>query len=142
MTPTEPLALHHSWPLFDTARHFDLGLVHDRIALPVTAPARVGQWSCDLRDQSLTWSDEVYDLFGLPRGAPLSRAETVALYCEESRAMMERLRAYAIRYRRGFTVDLSIRPGGGAIRRFRLIAAPECRDGQVLRISGLKLALN
>jgi len=139
MTPTEPLPLHHSWPLFDKTRHFGLGQIIGPIAMPMMEGA--GHWSCDLSDNRLTWSDPVYDLFDFPRGAAVTRADTLARYCEESRVVMERLRAYAIRYRRGFTIDLSIRPGGGTVRTMRLIAAPECEGGEVVRLHGLKMAL-
>jgi len=145
----EPLVLHHSWPLFEQARHFELGYVLNSAATDAMVPAAVGLigphhagvWECDLGDDSLIWSGGVYDIFGLPRGTPVSRDEAVALYAEESRALMERLRGYAIRHRRGFTVDSEIRPASGPARWMRLIAAPVCEDGRVVRLHGLKLAI-
>jgi PAS domain S-box-containing protein len=89
-------------------------------------------------DNNLTWSAEVYDLFGLPRDALLSRQEIVGLYAEDSRAAMERLRAYAIKHRRGFTLDAEIRTTGGHRRWMRLTAAPMCTGGRVVRLYGLK----
>ncbi|WP_083937324.1 PAS domain-containing protein [Sphingomonas sp. PR090111-T3T-6A] len=150
MTPARPLQLDHSWPLFERGQRFDLGFVGDgeEFLLPGPAPfsadARlladhgIGLWQCDLADSSLTWSAEVFDLFGLPRDAVLSRPEIVALYCEESRAAMERLRAYAIKHRRGFTLDAEIRTVGGEHRWMRLSAAPMCVGGRVVRLHGLK----
>ncbi|WP_106638872.1 hypothetical protein [Allosphingosinicella vermicomposti] len=150
----EPLPLHHSWPLFERERRFDLGRLLDwpGAAFPATASplaneeelARlgIGRWECDLDGDRLTWSAGVYDLFGLPRGAPVRRDETVALYIEESRSGMERLRAYAIRHQRGFTFDAQIRPAsGGDARWMRLIAAPVCEGGRVTRLHGLKQRL-
>ena len=96
---------------------------------------------CDLGDDSLIWSGGVYDIFGLPRGAAVSRDEAVALYAEDSRARMERLRSYAIRHRRGFTIDAEIRPASGQVRWMRLIAAPVCEGERVVRLHGLKLIL-
>ena len=101
----------------------------------------IGRWECDLKDTRLTWSDEVYDLFGLPRGVDLARAETVKHYCEGSRVAMERLRAYAIKHRRGFTLDAEIRRTDGTRRWMRLIAAPVCVDNKVVRLVGLKRAI-
>jgi PAS domain-containing protein len=139
------LQLHHSWPLSERGQRFELGLLHDGHDTPLPpldAPALVahglGTWQCDLGDNSLTWSSEVFDIFGLPRDARLSRSETVALYCEESRAAMERLRAYAIKHRRGFTLDAEIRPAHGRRRWMRLLAAPICEGGRVVRLHGLK----
>ncbi len=51
---------------------------------------------------------------------------------------MERLRAYAIKHRRGFTLDAEIRPDRGDRRWMRLLAAPVCEGGRVVRLHGLK----
>ena len=144
---TEPLALHHSWPIFEQARHFDLGSVLSCAVTDVVEPANVGDlglhhaglWECNLSDNSLTWSGGVFDIFGLPRGARISRDEAVAFYCEESRAAMERLRAHAIKHRRGFTLDVEINAVTGGRRWMRLIGAPVCEDGRAVRLHGLKL---
>lgn len=152
MKPTYPLPVYHSWPLDERARYFALGQVHgasglDRIAeawglaRPLTGHA-LGRWECDLADGNrLCWSDAVYDIFGIARGAAVERDEVAALYCEESRAAMERLRAHAIRHRRGFTIDVEIQPVVGKRRWMRLIAAPMCDGEQVVRLEGLKFRL-
>lgn len=150
MKQTYPLPVHHSWPVYERERFFELGQLHgcdtldpipDIVDVAATGQrrrTRLGRWDCDLSDNSLTWSDEVYDIFGIRRGAAVTRAESVALYGEESRAAMEKLRAYAIRHRRGFTLDVEIKPAQAARRWMRLIAAPVCVDDQVVRLHGLK----
>lgn len=147
MIQIDILPLTHSWPLFEQGQQFDLGcLSGSRGAVPIDlmldgealAHHGVGRWECDLSDNALTWSEGVYDLFGLPRGARLLRSEAVALYSERSRATMERLRAYAIRHRRGFTLDAEIVPALGARRWMRLIAAPICDRERVVRLQGFK----
>ena len=143
MKHKHPLPIHHSWPLYESARHFELGqlLGYDSLdAEPLASPRfrHIGHWSCDLADNSLSWSREVYDIFGLPDGAAVSRGEAVALYAEPSRAAMEKLRAYAIRHRRGFTLDVEIRPAMGEPRWMRLIAAPVCTGDTVVKLQGLK----
>lgn len=145
-----PLELCHSWPLYERARHFELGCLLSSAAIDVAGPAEVGQlallhagcWDCDLANDSLTWSGGVYDIFGLPRGAKVSRDEAVALYCEESRAAMERLRSYAIKHKRGFTLDVEIRPAaGGGQRWVRLIGVPVSEGDRAMRLHGLKLII-
>jgi len=143
----EPLALHHSWPIFEQARHFELGSVLSCAVTDIVEPAHVGAlghnhaglWDCDLSDNSLTWSGGVYDIFGLPRNAKIRREEIVAFYKEESRSAMERLRAHAIRHNRGFTLDVEINPATGGDRWMRLIGIPVCEDGRAVRLHGLKL---
>jgi PAS domain-containing protein len=83
----------------------------------------------------------VFDIFGLPRCLKINRNEAVTLYREESRAKMERLRAYAIKQRRGFTIDVELRPATGGNRWMRLIAAPVCDGTKVVRLHGLKLMI-
>ena len=149
MTPTEPLLLYHSWPLFEAPRNLELGSILNCAITDALEPNELGQlgpyhaglWECDLADNSLVWSGGVYDIFGLPRGAQVTRDEAVRLYCEHSRAAMERLRAHAIKHRRGFTIDVQIRVIGGVERRMRLIAAPVCEGDRVTRLQGLKLAI-
>ncbi len=34
-----------------------------------SAAAQIGVWECDLSDESLVWTDVVYDIFDLPRGS-------------------------------------------------------------------------
>ena len=147
MRQTHPLPIHHSWPLYERERHFELGQLHDYDAGLAIADAgrrlppglsSAGEWSCELADNRLSWSPEVYAIFGFPDGAEVSRDETVGLYGEGSRAAMEALRAYAIQHRRGFTLDAEIAPVVGARRWMRLIAAPVCEDGEVVRLQGLK----
>lgn len=151
LKPTHPLPVHHSWPLYERDRFFALGQLRgdemldpipdivDVAERPGSPHIRVGEWDCDLTDNNrLRWSDEVHDIFGIPRGAVVRREEAVALYAEESRAAMERLRAYAIRHRRGFTIDVEICPVTTPRRWMRLIAAPVCEADRVVRLQGLK----
>lgn len=143
------LALNCTWPLFEQARHFELGHVLSSAIIDIIRPETLGDlslhhaggWECDLADNSLTWSGGVYDIFGLPRDASVSREECVRYYGEESRAKMENLRAYSIKHQRGFTVDVEIRAAVGETRWMRLIAAPICVDNRAVRLHGLKLII-
>ncbi|WP_454882887.1 PAS domain S-box protein [Sphingomonas oryzagri] len=139
MKPFAGLPLTHSWPLFECEQQFELGATFDAdVVTEWRDLAKIGRWECDLRDNRLTWSSAVYLLFGLPEDASLARSETLPLYAEQSRVMMERLRAYAIRHRRGFTLDAELRPADGGTRWMRLIAAPIVRDGRVISLHGIK----
>ena len=150
ISQTQPLPIYHSWPLSELPRRFELGLILSCTVTDVIEPSEVGAlgihhagcWECDLSDESLRWSGGVHDIFGLPRGVNVTRDEAVGFYAEHSRAAMERLRAYAIRHKRGFTIDAEIRPAtGGASRWMRLIAAPLCDGNKAIRLHGLKLII-
>ena len=143
----EPYALSRRWPISEKARHFELGSLLSCAVIDLVEPAGVGQlgihhagcWECDLTNgDALTWSGGVYDIFGLPRGVAVSRDEAAALYREESRVAMERLRRYAIHHRQGFTLDADIRPATGGSRWMRLVAVPVVEGGRAVRLHGLK----
>ena len=102
---------------------------------------RIGWWECDLTNDRLSWTGGVYDIFGLPRDASITRSETLALYAEHSRAILERLRSDAIRNHCGFTLDAELRVAGGEERWSRVIGAPDIVGGKVVRLHGLKLWL-
>ena len=146
---TAPLELHHSWPLFQAPRQFELGFVLSSAVIDAIAPSEVGAlgihhagcWECDLSDNKLTWSGGVNDIFGLPRGAQLTRNEALSFYAEHSRAALERLRSYAIRHKRGFTLDIELRPASGGSRWVRLISAPVYENGRAVRLHGLKIVI-
>ena len=112
----------------------------DRIARDDEALAErgLGLWHCDLSDNSLSWTDGVYDIFGIDRDMDVPRLLAVSLYDPDSREAMEQLRAYAIRHRRGFTLDVDIRPLSGGHCAMRLIAAPILQGRRVIALHGVK----
>lgn len=144
MSSSDSLPLFHSWPLFDAASRMGLdGL--NILGLPdvdtarLAAQADIGVWSCDLTNgDRLRWSPQVYSIFGLPDGEPLTRSLAVSLYAERSRVAMETLRNYAIQHRRGFTMDAMIRRPNGDARWMRLCAMPIISEGRVVRLCGTK----
>jgi two-component system, LuxR family, sensor kinase FixL len=103
-----------------------------------SALAKIGVWEFDLQTEALSWTDGVYDLFELPRGAPVERSKILEFYEEESRRQMERLRADAIRDGGSFALDIRIRTARGNERWLRLTADVEQEAGRSIRIFGTK----
>lgn len=100
--------------------------------------ARVGIWECTLPDETLTWTDTVYELFELEPRSPLVREATVALYLPESRKKLTEVRSAAIRDGDGFTLDAQIVTAKGNLRWIRITAIVERTDGQPVRLFGMK----
>src|SRR5262245_59041639 len=72
-----------------------------------------GYWHCDIADhERLTWTDKVYELFGLPAGAPIERDWAVARYSDDSKTALKRIRTFALSRGFGFILDASISPEG------------------------------
>jgi hypothetical protein len=101
-----------------------------------------GYWACDLKDHDrLTWSEQVYDLFGLPVGAHVDRDWAVTRYAAQSRSALQRVRDFALRHACGFVLDAEIEPEGANSRWIRVLALPEFQDGLIVRLHGLKRML-
>jgi len=139
-----------SWPLWEQSSHFELGHILNSAVSDALEPSYVGAlgthhaglWECHLADNSLVWSGGVYDIFGLDRRAPVTREMALAQYTEPSRAMLDRLRSYAIEHRRGFTLDVEIAGRRPSSRRWmRVIGAPVIEDNRVIRLHGVKLII-
>jgi PAS domain S-box-containing protein len=96
-------------------------------------------WQCDLRDDSLTWSEGVYDLFGLPRGSALERDAIVAMYLPESQAELARLRGAAIAACGSFTFEARIRRADGEVRWMRITADVVTEKGVARYLYGTKI---
>ncbi|UIJ46691.1 PAS domain-containing protein [Sphingomonas cannabina] len=107
------------------------------VPIPLLAPLP-GAWQCDLKDDSLTWSRSVFDLFGIPRDTPIDRRDIVEMYCEESRELLERLRSEAIASRGSFTFEARIRRLDGTMRWMRVTADTLCSNGRVTHLYGQK----
>jgi two-component system sensor kinase FixL len=104
----------------------------------VSVLSKIGVWECDLASGQLVWTDMVYDIFGLPRGRPISREAALSLYEPKSRQEMERLRTEAIEHGTGFSLDIQIRSEAGEVRWVRLTAEIEQEAGRSVRIFGTK----
>lgn len=102
--------------------------------LPIQA-----RWECDLSDDSLTWTDGVYDLFGLERGIPVTREAILAMYSAESREELRRLRATAIAECGSFTFEAKIRRPDGQLRWMRVTADVEVENGVARYLYGTKI---
>jgi diguanylate cyclase (GGDEF)-like protein len=116
------------------------------LAKPAAAPAAFvhealsgpgGAWSCDLATEHVTWTDGVYDLFGIRRGQTLHRSAALDVYQSQSRSEMERQRAASIRSGKGFVLDCQLRSDGRS-RWMRLRLGVSYDQGRPIRIFGSK----
>jgi PAS domain-containing protein len=137
MSISAPIALTNSWPIYEASWRLPL-MGGGLDARPVLEKNGIGQWNCRLSDDSLTWSESVYALFGIPVEERLTRALAKACYVQSSLIAMEALRTHALRHRRGFSLDARIQRPNGDLRWMRLKAAPVLCEGRIVRLAGTK----
>ena len=98
----------------------------------------IGAWSCELASERLTWTNGVFDIFGLSSEHAPERRAVVELFGEESREVLERKRTKAILSRSGFTLDARIIRPDGAKRWIRITAATRGANGRSETLFGMK----
>ncbi|MDO1582191.1 GGDEF domain-containing protein [Rhizobium oryzicola] len=100
--------------------------------------ARVGIWECTLPDETLRWTDTVFELFEIEPQSAIKRDDVVALYAPESRAELKLVRDKAIRDGEGFSLDARITTAKGNPRWIRITAIVDQIDGKSVRLFGMK----
>jgi diguanylate cyclase (GGDEF)-like protein len=114
-------------------------LAHSRkIFERASAAARIGVWECSLPDEKLSWTDQIYDIFEIPRGSVPDRQQILRYYSRDSLKTLQEVRSKAIAERGGFNLDAEITTAKGRRRWIRVTATVECEDGVVVRIFGMK----
>ena len=117
----------------------DILLAHSRKIFDRSSlAAKIGVWECSLPGNELAWTDVIYDIFELPRGAPLDRDTTLQCYSKASAEELILRRNLAIEQRSGFTIDAEIVSFKGNKKWIRITATVESEDNIPVRIFGMK----
>jgi len=100
--------------------------------------ASVGAFECDLASDRLSWTGGVFEIFGLPSHQSVERQQTVEMYSEESRELLQYKRSRAIDARSSFSLDANIILPDGSDRWIRINAAVRGSNGRAETLYGMK----
>jgi diguanylate cyclase (GGDEF)-like protein len=100
--------------------------------------AGIGSWQCDLHTDVLTWTGNVFDMFGIARAERVLRPDVVWMYDEPSREELERLRAEAIRTCGRFSLDARIVRQDRSERWIRIVAGTLASGGYATHLYGVQ----
>lgn len=102
------------------------------------AVSRVGHWRWRLDTGELAWSDEVYRIYGLPPGRPISRDGLADFYTPEERSARDAFIRRVLRDGSRGEFETSIRRPDGEVRRVVLSALRQVADdGRVEALFGV-----
>lgn len=100
--------------------------------------SRVGHWRWLLATGELVWSDEVYRIYGLPPGSPVTRDDLAGFYPAEERPARDAFVRRVLREGSEEEFEATIRRPNGDVRRVVLSALRQLSDdGEVEALFGV-----
>jgi PAS domain S-box-containing protein len=98
--------------------------------------ADVGAWEYDVESGTLTWTEQVYAIHGLPEDMNPTPEKAIEHYHQEDRSRIEEAFTQAIEEGIPYDEELRIRRPGGEVRWVRTYGEPQTKEGAVVRIRG------
>ena len=107
--------------------------------------AKVGSWEWEVRDQTMTWSREMYRLYQLSPGGPVPGpallARGLACYLPEDRAALQAAFTRCLERGEPYNLKCQITTAKGRPRWIRIRAKAVAENGAVVRVVGYMLDL-
>ena len=101
------------------------------------AIARLGGWEFDVASGRVTWTDEVYAIYGVDRGLDLSDPEgAIAAYAPDSAPVIEAALRRAVEPGEPYDLELELDRADGRRVWVRTTGRPVVVDGVVARVNG------
>ena len=98
--------------------------------------ARVGGWEVNIRDQSLTWTDEVYRIHEVAEGFQPTVTTAIDFYAPESKPVIAEAVRRAIEQGEAFDLELQIITSKGERRWVHAVGEATRLDGQIVSVAG------
>jgi PAS domain S-box-containing protein len=95
----------------------------ERLLNLAEAMSGVGRWHFDLATQTITWSDELYRIFGFDRAKGLELERILERHPPAEREAIQKAMAEALKQRRGFETEATVLRGDDDVRRITIRAA-------------------
>ena len=102
----------------------------------VSALANIGGWEYNLLDQSIYWSDQVYEIHEVLKGTTIELSEALSFYPPRSRAEVSSLMRRTMETGEPFEFEASLTTALGNKRTVRSLGEAESKDGRVVRVFG------
>jgi PAS domain S-box-containing protein len=121
------------------SRTEELQRLHGRL-VEAQHVAHVGSWEWDIASNNVWWSDELYRIYGVPVGTPVSYQSFLALVHQDDRPMVEARVREAFRTGEPFTFEHRITRPDGTVRVCHSNGRVEVGDsGVAARMMGIGL---
>jgi PAS domain S-box-containing protein len=99
--------------------------------------ADIGGWEVDTETMELVWTDQLFDILGLPAGEEPPLDEALEFYHPEDRPAIEAAIDRVLADGESFDLDLRVRRVDGEVRWVRTVGEPVTVDGEVEAFRGI-----
>lgn len=100
--------------------------------------ASVGGWEIDLETEELTWTEEVYNIYELPPGSPISVEKAISYYDSKAQSVIEDAIEHAIETGDGYDIELPFTSEEGNKKWVRSIGRVyNDENGEPIKLSGV-----
>ncbi|NVK56091.1 MAG: EAL domain-containing protein [Alteromonadaceae bacterium] len=123
----------HSCPIIDTN-----ALLHQKLELlnEIGSISKTGGWEVELASGTLTWTDEMFLLYGLPIGAPIDLEASLSYFSSETKTDIRAGINKAIAEGGEYCLEGFLNRADGNIIRVKATAKPRYTGSQVTHVYG------
>jgi PAS domain S-box-containing protein len=99
---------------------------------------KVGGWEYDVTDQRVSWTDGVFDIFGVPKSEfdPSGKNKDLKFYHPDDREMLDSAFRHALEKGNPYDLELRLTSADGTAKWVRTAGQAEFSDGKVVRVYG------
>lgn len=99
--------------------------------------AKLGGWELDVLTGNVTWTEQVYAIYGLqPGDQPITAEEALSYYPDDARSKLEAGIERAIRYGEPYDIETEFLPKTGGTLWVRATCQPKSEGGEVTQLYG------
>lgn len=109
---------------------------NDKILKHVSRLAKIGGWEYDLVNQSIHWSDQVYEIHEVMLGTAIELTSALDFYEPEARAMVAQNLRKTIKTGEPFEFECNITTALGNLRNIRSTGEVEFENNRAVRVFG------
>lgn len=110
----------------------------DALLKETQAMAKIGGWELDLETGQVSWTDEVFRIYGVAPGSydPTDIGKDMSFYAPQSRPVLKKAFQNALENGEPYDLELEFVRAGKEQIWVRTMGRPEKKDGKVVRIKG------
>ncbi len=98
--------------------------------------AKIGGWEYNLQTDELFWTDQIYDIYEIPKSEKVNTDQALSFYIPEDRKQLQSELENVIKNRASYDSEYRIETASGKKKWVRTIGRPINRNGKLIKVAG------